>query len=118
METIRNIIQEYHTINKSRKTTHWHTNVYESIQHYLTIIDYVEKQVEPLEKALTTYIESKPNIVKEWIQYGLIHMTRYMNMTMTYHLCNRPCHHHRRHHKYLLYDLCIYHACERKNKVL
>jgi hypothetical protein len=83
METIRNIIQGYHTINKSRKTTHWYTNVYESIQHYLTIIDYVEKQIEPLEKALTTYIESKPNIVKEWIKYGLTHMMRYMNMNIT-----------------------------------
>ena len=82
METIRHIIQGYHTIKKSRKTTAWYTNVYESIQHYLAMIDYVEKHVEPLEKALTTYLESKPDILQEWIQYGISHMTRYMCMNM------------------------------------
>jgi hypothetical protein len=80
METIREIIQGYHTINKSRKNSYWYTNVYENIQHYLTIIDYVEKHIEPLENALTTYIESKPNILQQWIQYGLQDMTKHLTM--------------------------------------
>jgi hypothetical protein len=47
------------------------------------MIEYIEKQVEPLEKALTAYIESKPYILKEWIQYGLTHMMRHINMNMS-----------------------------------
>lgn len=78
MEKIREFIKSCQTLQRNKKWYHWHTNVYENIQHDLTIIDMVEKNVDMIEQALSQYLDEKrydPNktksFIKEWLQYGI-----------------------------------------------
>ena len=73
MEKIREFIKSCQTLHWSKKSYHWHTNVYDNVQHALRGIDIVEKNVEMVEQALTEYLEQKKtkSFIREWLQYGI-----------------------------------------------
>jgi hypothetical protein len=73
MEKIRELITSCQTVHSSKKSFHWHTNVYENVQHAIRGIEIVEKNVEMVERTLTEYLEKNKNntFLKEWLQYGI-----------------------------------------------
>jgi hypothetical protein len=74
MEKIREFIKSCQTLHWSKKSYHWHTNVYENVQHALRGIEIVEKNVEMVEQALIEYLEKNQNkttFIKEWLLYGI-----------------------------------------------
>lgn len=79
MDTIRTIAAQYQTIQKTKKSYGWYTNVYENIHHELKCMEFVEKQYDRVEAALDTYLETKkPTFLREWLTYGLQQITQYI----------------------------------------
>lgn len=82
MEKIREFIKEYQIIQRSKKSHHWHTNVYENINHELKCMEFVEKNIEMLENSLETYLKestTKETFLREWLLYGIQQVNTYLH---------------------------------------